>query len=334
MTKILILATGGTIAAGKSDDGGLAPVLLSRDIADYISEQFPEVSVEYEDLLSLDSSNIQPEEWRVIAKRTFAALPSYDGVIITHGTDTMAYTAAALSFMLQNLDKSVVLTGSQLPIQNPLTDANTNLYTAVSAVLHGIKGVTVAFDRKIINGTRAVKTSTMGFNAFESVNAPYMAQIMADGLRIKKEQTADIRAGGKPRLFDKMCDEVFLLKLIPGTKPEIFSALEAAGYKGLVIEAFGSGGMHFLNRDLTEGLSGIVQRGMAVVVRSQCLYEKTDLTVYSVGRRVLDLGVIPGMDMTTEAAVTKLMWILGQYGPDDAAKVFAKNIAGEISPAM
>ncbi len=187
MKQILLLTTGGTIAS-QAKGNGLAPALHGNDLVEQLRIGYPDYQFDVEDLLDLDSSNIQPEEWRLIARRVYNALAEYHGIIITHGTDTLAYTAAALSFMLQNLCKPVVLTGSQLPIQNPLTDGVSNLFTAVEAITRGIAGVSVAFDRKIISGTRAVKVSTMGFNAFESVNAEYLGQIYADGTRTFRSQ--------------------------------------------------------------------------------------------------------------------------------------------------
>jgi len=326
--RILLLTTGGTIASLASEQG-LAPGMGAKEILRLLDERPPGVEFSAEEVLSLDSSNIQPEQWRVIARRTAGALREYDGVIITHGTDTMAYTAAALSFMLQNLRQSVVLTGSQLPAASPLSDARTNLYTAVEAVLHGVSGVSVAFNRKIIRGTRAVKVSTMGFDAFESVNAEPLGQIFADGTRVIRLGRA---ASGLPILRDSVCADVFLLKLLPGTKPEIFSAIADLGYRGVVLEAFGAGGLHFMGRDLLAGLKELEKRGIAVVVVSQCLYERCELDIYEVGRKILECGVIPGRDMTTEAASAKLMWALGQTAdPARVRAMFDICFAGEVT---
>lgn len=331
MKKILLLATGGTIASQQGGQG-LAPRLGSSELLRYLNGLQGDYAFEHEDILNLDSSNIQPEHWRIIARRVFDALAQYDGILITHGTDTMAYTASALGFMLQNLDKSIVLTGSQVPIGKPLTDAGTNLYTAVSAIESGIKGVTVAFNRKIINGTRTVKVSTMGFDAFESVNASYMGQIFADGMRVHQTRTAPFDASAPARLLDKLCSDVFLLKLLPGTKPELFDAVAGLGYRGIVLEAFGAGGLHYIHRDLLSKLQTIADAGIVVVVCSQCLYERSDLSIYQVGQRLLGQGVLPGGDMTTEAAATKLMWALGQTADvDEIKKIFATSYAGEIT---
>ncbi|MDR0952509.1 MAG: asparaginase [Oscillospiraceae bacterium] len=328
-SRIVFLTTGGTIGSHLTENG-LTPAHDAESILDYLRDTNAECEFVHETLLNLDSSNIQPEHWQLIARRVYELLPSCDGIIITHGTDTLAYTACALSFMLRGLKKSVVLTGSQLPISSPLSDAVVNLHTAVEAIRHNIVGVSVSFDRKLIAGTRAVKVSTMGFNAFESLNTGYLARMYSDGLRVF-DRPADYSAG-ETALFDKLSTDVFILKLLPGTRPEIFTTLLDMGYRGLVIEAFGAGGLHYIDRDLLSALRQVIKAGLSVVVCSQCLYERCDLSIYEVGRRLLAEGVISGRDMTTEAVSVKLMWALGQT--DNAEKVaalFDMDIAGEVS---
>jgi L-asparaginase len=243
----------------------------------------------------------------------------------------MAYTASMLSFMLSNLKIPVVITGSQAPIENLLTDARNNLFTAFSAIDADIYGVTIAFNRKIINGCRAVKVRTMGFDAFESVNASYLGEIYSTGIRKHTEYVIKPDMLAPTLLRDKVCKDVFLLKLIPGTKPAIFDMLIKMNYRGIVLEAFGLGGMQLARRNLTEKLKMLTDSGISVVACSQCLYEPADLTVYEPGRMLLDCGVISGHDMTTEAAVTKLMWALGQASDmSEVRRIFDTDYAGEI----
>ena len=182
MKKILLFTTGGTIAS-KEGNNGLEPEMDANELLSYMGDLANRYDITCRELLSLDSSNIQAEEWRKIARNIFENLEQYDGIVVTHGTDTMAYTASMLSFMLQNLKVPVVLTGSQMPIDNMLTDARNNLYAAFAAIDAGIAGVSVAFNRRIMLGCRAVKVRTLGFEAFESVNAPYLAEVFANGMR-------------------------------------------------------------------------------------------------------------------------------------------------------
>ena len=328
MKHILLLSTGGTIASRPGADG-LEPGLSGEELIASLGDLKGRFDVQVRQIMNLDSSNIQAEEWQLMARCVFESIPDYDGIIITHGTDTMAYTASMLSFMLQGLRKPVVLTGSQIPMENMLTDARNNLFCALAAVEAGISGVSVAFNRHIIRGCRAVKVRTMGFDAFESVNAQYLGEIFADGLRV---YPPTFIPDGELVLRDRVSTDVLLLKLIPNTNPKLFDLLPQIGYRGVVLETFGAGGLHFHHRDLLEKMRMLHQRGIVVAACSQCLYEPSNFTIYEVGRRLLETGVIPAGDMTTEAAVTKLMWALGQTeDPAQVRELFGRNLCGEIS---
>ena len=329
MKKVLILATGGTIAS-KSGADGLIPQEVPTELLGALDEFRQYYEIDFHTILNLDSSNIQAEEWQLIATNVFDALPYYDGILITHGTDTMAYTASMLSFMLQSLNKPVVLTGSQIPIGLPLSDARSNLATALAAIDHEVIGVSIAFNHKLISGCRAVKVRTMGFDAFESVNSPDRGEFFADGVRLMNSRIP--RDIGAPELKVELCNDVFLLKLIPGTNPSIFDSLLSMHYRGVVIETFGAGGLHFLRRDLAAQIEYLVKSNVPVVVCSQCLYERSDFSLYEAGRKVLATGAIQALDMTTEAAVTKLMWALGQTSDmGEIRSIFSTDFVGEIT---
>lgn len=336
MKRVLLLTTGGTIAARHTAQG-LSPDINCQDILRLLPELQAHFEIESRDILNLDSSNIQPEEWQYMAEIVARELDSYDGIIITHGTDTMAYSASALSFMLQNLNKPVVLTGAQIPIEQMFTDAKRNLQTAFAAVDSPLTGVLLAFDDKLIRGCRSVKVRTLGMNAFESISAPYLGEVFADGLHMYDGKYGAPNIGGtlsdEPfSLKKELCTDVFLLKLIPGTNPDIFDRLLDMNYRGVVIEAFGAGGTHFERRNLMPKLKRLVDSGVSVVACSQCLYEKSDFSLYEVGGKLLECGVIPGRDMTTEAIVTKLMWALGQTKDlVEVRKMFNMNFAGEVT---
>lgn len=327
--KILILATGGTIAS-ENTGRGLFPERTGAEIAAGSLHGLTDCEIACRDILALDSSNIQPEEWQIIARETASAVGEYDCVVITHGTDTMAYTASALTYMLQNLPIPVVLTGSQLPFSHPLTDATDNIRCAVAMALSGRPGVFLAFDRKVMLGCRGVKVRTSGFDAFESINWPYAARVTGSGLEICEEALPPAPRGPFS-LEEGLCTKVFLLKLTPGLDPGIFDLLLAGEYQGILIEAFGAGGLHYLHRDLYEKLEALREKEIPVVVASQCLYEPSDLSRYEVGQLALAKGVISAQDMTSEGALTKLMWVLFRTrGVENVRAWFRASMGGEI----
>ena len=326
MKKILLLTTGGAISSRLMGEG-LEPDPKLDLLPESLKASY-EVTVK--SILNLDSSNIQPEEWQLVAEEVFKAKDSYDGIVISHGTDTMAYTSSVLTFMLLGIRIPVVLTGSQLPIDHPLTDGVDNLRTAFSMAASGRGGIFLAFDRKVILGCRAVKTHTTDFGAFDSVNHPLIARVSGRGLEINDDAIPEY--DGDCILRKEISKKVFLLKLTPGLDPGIFDMLMDLDYRGIVIEAFGAGGLHFIRRNLVEKLELLRKTGITVVVNSQCLYETSDFTLYQTGQRVLKTGAIESRDMTTEAAVTKLMWSLGRTDdPEKVRELFSRSYFGEIS---
>ena len=325
--KILLLTTGGTIACLPGGDG-LAPAR-----SEVMERELNQLRTYYDitvlDTMCLDSSNMRPEEWQQIATDIFRHRKGYDGVVVSHGTDTMAYTASAVTYMLPNIDVPVVFTGSQLPLADMLSDGPDNLRTAFAMAASGHPGVFLAFDRKVMLGCRAVKVRASGFSAFASINSHYAAQVTGNGLEI--DTSVLPKSKGEPQLLDWLSKDVFLLKLTPGLNPAIFDMLAAMNYKGIVIEAFGLGGFNVLGKGL-RSIRRAIEDGVSVVVTTQCLYDSADLGVYQVGNQLLDLGVIQARDMTTEAAMTKLMWAVGQKMDQQAiAELFKKNLAGEVT---
>ncbi len=308
MKKILLLATGGTIACVPGEEG-LAPGLQGQDMLDLVSRENHNDTVECKLLMNIDSTNMQPESWVKIAEAIYENYHSYDGFVITHGTDTMAYTSAALSYMLQHSAKPIVLTGSQVPIQEKKTDAKKNITDALRFACEDIGGVFVVFDGRVIRGTRAVKLRTKSYDAFESINHPYVAYI--HGSEIKYNKGTVQPKHQSIELDTSLCPDVFLLKLHPGTKPELFDYLKHL-YKGVIIESFGSGGIPFQERNLLPKVKELIASGIAVVITTQCLEEGEDVTLYEVGRKVAQNMIILSRDMNSEAIVPKLMWALGK----------------------
>ncbi len=310
MTKILMIATGGTIAS-KPTATGLTPLITSKELLEKIPSVNEICQVTTLPLFNLDSTNVSPMHWVKMADCIKEHYKEYDGFVITHGTDTMAYTAAALSFLIQNSKKPIVLTGSQKSIYEENTDAKTNLLHAfLFASSKESHGVHIVFNGQAIIGTRARKIRTKSYNAFSSVDYPASA-IIRDNRIIR--YIKDIPYASTPTFSSSMVERVFLLKLIPGLNASIFSYLKEH-YDIIIIEGFGVGGIPiYQHSSYLSAMEDWISSGKLIVMTTQVPLEGSDMEVYQVGYMAKkDYQVLEAYNMTLEATVTKLMWILGQ----------------------
>ena len=328
MKKVLLIGTGGTIAS-EMGASGLAPELATEDLLAQIPAIREICEVDCIQLLSLDSTNMAPKHWLMMARCIREHYEAYDGFVLTHGTDTMAYTAAALSYLVQGSPKPIVLTGAQKPIWFDGTDSKRNLTDAFLYACRGCGGVQIVFNGKVILGTRARKTCSKSFQAFSSVNYPDLAVLQDEHLL----QYMRCACYPRPVFYDTLDDSVGLLKLIPGTPAAVLEFM-LERFDGLVIESFGVGGLPEYEGDASyyDIIRRGVERGKLVVMTTQVPNEGSNLAVYHVGGRLKStLRLLEAFDMTTEAAVAKLMWILGQTRDfDEAEKLFYQPVARDI----
>lgn len=305
--KILLIGTGGTIACRKTEEG-LAPSFRSEELLSYIPGTSDFCQVDTMQLCNLDSTNIRPEHWAQISRTIEAQYETYDGFVVCHGTDTMAYTAAALSYMIRDSARPVIVTGAQKPISEASTDARVNLRDSLLyAADPDSHGVCIVFDGKVIAGTRGRKERTKSYNAFSSINYPYLA-VIQDGHLIRYiPETAP--TAGAVRFHHDMDRRVYVLKFTPGLDPSILTWI-FENADGVIFESFGVGGIPDYLAEALECQMGRHPEKM-VVVATQVVREGSDMTVYQVGRQVKrDLNLLETYDMTLEAALAKTMWIL------------------------
>lgn len=331
MKKILIICTGGTIASTEGGQG-LVPSLSAADILSMVPELKERVETALYPLMNIDSTNMRPENWLTIAKTVEEQYDAYDGFVILHGTDTMAYTASALSYLCQNLDKCVVLTGAQQPINLSYSDGRLNLLNACTyASDEDSHGVVTVFESRVIAGNRARKIKTRTYDAFESVNLPEIAAVFGTGVT---HYLNPAKPDGKPVFYHELKGRIFPMKLIPGMDPSVFDMLYDH-YDAVIMECFGIGGIpEYVTEksSFSEAIGRWLSAGKTLVVTTQVPYEGSDLGVYQVGKHIKEhYHVLEAFDMSYEAIITKLMWVLAQTDePAEIEKLFYKPVGYDL----
>ncbi len=339
--RIFVAHTGGTIGMKKTGHGyepwpGHLEKLLEA-IPQFQAPEVPEFVIgEFDPLL--DSSDMAPTDWFRIAAAIRDRYDDFDGFLVLHGTDTMAYSASALSFMLEGLAKPVILTGSQIPLAETRNDAQENLLT--SLILLGrhhdrLPGVFVFFDNRLFRGNRTTKVNADAFAAVASPNFPAVGKVGID-VEIDWDLVEPQVPAGKADDFAVIeigHATVSAFRLFPGLKAEYLRNLLAPPVQGVVLECYGAGNAPSRNREFLDALRGATDRGTVIVAVTQALQGTADLSLYATGQALLDSGVVSGYDMTSEAALAKLLYLFDKgHSPDDVKTLVQRNLRGELTP--
>ena len=328
MKKILFIATGGTIASKKSENG-LKPQISPDELLSYIPGLKEICEVDTIQLLNLDSSNMEPRHWIMMEECIKEHYEDYDGFVIAHGTDTMAYTAAGLSYMIQYSKKPIVITGSQKPINMDITDAKTNLLDSFTyAADDKSQGVSIVFDGKVIAGTRAKKVRSKSYNAFSSIDFPSLA-VIQDGQIMRYIPMLPYEK--EVRFYNQMNENIFLLKLIPGISTKLLSYI-FSHYDAIIVESFGVGGIPMSIQKTFYDLCAKYPE-KTIIMATQVAHEGSDMTVYEVGNEMKTMcNFLESYDMTLESVIAKTMWMLAnrEITKENQEDIFYKNINYDV----
>lgn len=328
MKKIHLIFCGGTITMQKDSNGQLLPHYSGEDILKKIPQLGTIAHLSYESVTNIDSSNMTPDVWKALALTIEKAYEQYDGFVVVHGTDTMAYTASALSFAITHLDKPIVLTGAQKAIDDIPSDAVSNLTNAIKVATMGVGEVMIVFGTLILRGNCSTKISESSLNAFESPLVDPLGEISLEPT-FKKHYAKQRKAQSSLVVQADFDPNIAVVSIHPGFNPAVILNALISNCHGLIIEAFGAGN---IPDTLTETLTKAKNFQVPIVVLSQCHKGITRMHIYKVGYQALKAGVIPGRDLTVEAASTKLMWALSKTkNLTEIKKIMQKNIAGELS---
>ena len=329
MKNILLLTTGGTIACTRGASG-YAPTLSGEALLEYVPQVRKYAHLHVQSLLNKDSTNMEPRDWIVIADAIFDHWREYDGIVVLHGTDTMAYSASAVSFMTLGIKIPVVFTGSQYPAGQPGSDAPRNLADAIcTACKYERGGVLLTFDGTVFNGCCVSKVSTSELHAFESCGGAPVGHVQNRELQVITPPHRDVRTR---RSWQRSLDSrVLFLKITPGMDGALLDLAALGHYPVVVLEGFGLGGIPSGENGLLERISQLRQREILVVVTTQCSRGRCDMTVYEAGQAALEHGALCSSVISKEALLTKLMWILAQtQTPDEIEQMLFHDFCGEL----
>ncbi len=326
--RVLVLFCGGTIIM-KETQNGFAPPEEEQEAMEILHRLEPKIreiaDIDFEFVANMDSTNVDSKVWERLSSLIYEKYDFYDGFVITHGTDTMAYTASALSFALKDVGKPIILTGSQIPGTKLETDARLNYINAVRLAVKNLSGVYIVFDERIIQGNRATKVSESELDAFRTVNADDAGSIRLD---IKLNKNISRRHHRYPVLSHKFDPDIAIITLAPGSDyTDLSFWLTEKRIKGLIIQAFGSGN---IPDNYTEVFRNAHKNRIPVVVKTQCLNGKTNIGLYGVGPGIKKSNIIQSYDMSLEATATKLMWTIANIPYENTKIMMESNFAGEI----
>ncbi len=331
--KILIIYTGGTIGMTKKENGYAPNMNKFLKMVNNIEElKDPKMPIWNIEAISpiLDSSNISLNEWNKIGEKVYENYDNYDGFVILHGTDTMAYSASALSFMLENNSKPIVFTGSQIPLCELRNDARDNLITSIMIAASDINEVCLYFGGKLLRGNRSIKYSSDGLIAFKSPNYPLLGLA---GINIEIDKNNLLPKENKRINLIRLKDNpIGVIKIFPGIQYNLFKNIMTKDLKAVVIETFGSGNIPDNNGSLLPIIKQAFDNGILVVICSQCIHGKVALGTYETSNSLKQAGAISGYDITTEAAVAKLYYLLSKgLSKEEIKTQMETNIRGELS---
>jgi L-asparaginase len=335
--KIRIIHTGGTLGMGRTPSGyGPIPGLLAKQMSAIPELQHPDLPAYHIHELHplIDSSNMSPDHWMRIAHDIVQHHESVDGFIVLHGTDTMAYTASALPFILENLSKPVVLTGAQIPLVEIRNDARENLITAMQiAANYSIPEVMLFFGDRLLRGNRSVKVHADGFGAFASPNFPSLGTVGVD-IDIRRELLLPMPDTSSSIAINALSESrVAILRLFPGISTEVITTSLSAPVKGVILESYGQGNAPDDNPRILSAIHKAVERGMVIVNCTQCLHGRVYMGAYATGAALAKAGVIGAGDMTTEATLAKLIYLFSQnLSSSKVNQLIQTNLKGELTP--